>query len=62
MVAEVDAVIEGYQKSVGIPAAPVSIKDSNQKICHLQLPDDTSTLTPVNKRLEDGMKKTYGQV
>ena len=62
MVAEVDAVVESYQNSVGIPAVQVSIKGSKQQRCHLQLPDDTSPLTPVNRRLEDSMRKTYGHV
>ena len=63
VVTEVDAVVEGYQESIGIPADQVNIKKgSDQQRCHLQLPDDPGPLTPVKKRLEDGMKKTYGQV
>ena len=50
MVAEVDAVVESYQECIGIPAVPVSMNKSSsqQRRCHLQLPDDTSPLTLVN--------------
>jgi hypothetical protein len=64
MVAEVDTVIEGYKESIGIPGVPVSMdRGSDQRrIRHLQLPDNTSPFTPVNKRFGGGMRSTYGQV
>jgi hypothetical protein len=56
VVAEVDAVVERYQESIGISAVSVSMnRDSNQHMrCDLQLPDDTGPLTPVSKGLTSG--------
>jgi hypothetical protein len=63
MVAEVDAVVERYQESIGISAVSVSMyRDSKQHMrCDLQLPDDTGPSNPINKRFDVGMRKTYGQ-
>lgn len=56
MVAEVDAVVEGHEESIGIPAIPVSMtRDGDQhRRCHLQFPDNTGPLIPVNKMFGDG--------
>ena len=47
MIAEVDAVVEGYQESIGVSAIPVSMnRGSNQRMrCDLQFPDDTGPVT-----------------
>ena len=55
MIAEVDAVVEGYQESIGISAIPVSMNGgSNQRMlerCDLQFPDDTGPLTPRQQKV-----------